>query len=217
MLGAYPLQQIHKSTPNGQKPMNSRWEILSVRVFCFFLSILFFLFSHFKTTEEKNWFLFSCVMQCFCTHQAKIQWFKSQHKPTPAATSKIQSCTWTMATLCSILLHWGTFTSPAVNRVVARITRSSIFLLAMALPTLPPMALVHCLILHLLTPQFLAQSQHPLLLHHHKVSQFSWWLWLDLWYVHCSVAICEQLQHGCYWILFSSSSHAWFFKHWHIG
>lgn len=168
MLGGFQLQQIHKSTPNGQNTILSRVEILSVSNSH---SVSSFQINTYTKSQNAQALLFLYV-QCSCTHQAKTQWFKSLSNPTRTATSKIQSCTWTMATLSLILLQKEFFTSQVESLATVGRARSSTLLQGMALLTLLHMVQV-CRILLRLTPPFSAQFRHRLLLlHHHKVFHF---------------------------------------------
>lgn len=63
---------------------------------------------------------FSFVLQFSCTLRAKIRWSRWVVNRTTTATWKIQSCTSTMATLCSMLRNQGTFTSPVELRVTVQ-------------------------------------------------------------------------------------------------
>lgn len=161
MLGAFPHQQTRRCTPNGPSITPSRLETPSVSNL--FLSILF---------DSCTLFGLISSLQCSYTHQVKIQLFKSPNNPTTLATSKIQSCTWTMETLCLTSLNLGSISSPVGNLVTVKTNRSFIFLCCQGMGLLLQMLhlmvrLHHCLIrlhLHLPTLMSLAPSLNRLLL-----------------------------------------------------
>ena len=162
MLGVFPHQQTRRYMPNGPSTNPSRLETL-----CKFLVHLSLSF-HFTFLLWFSFLLLIFSLQCSYIHQVKIQLFKSRNNPTTLATSKIQSCTWTMATLSLTSLNPGSFSSPVGDPVTVKRNRSFTFLCfqGMALHMLRLMVRVHCLKLHLHppTPLSLAQSLNRLLL-----------------------------------------------------
>ena len=165
MAGAFPPQQILSSMPNGQSIIPLPLEILSVSSHSSFISFLMF-WSFIFIYSLSNHVCFP-FLQYSCTHQVKIQWFKSLRNPTTHVNLKIQYCTWTMATLFLTLLKKGIFTSLVENQGTVKRSRSCTSRLGMCLLNLLLMVPVRCLILHHLIPLFLAQSHNRLLLHRH--------------------------------------------------
>lgn len=153
MLGAFQHQQIPKSMPNGPKTIPSSSETLSVSS-----SSSPSLFH--RNSFHKLIFPHSCwLLQCSYTHQVKIQWSKWRNNPTTLVTSKIQSCTWTMATHCSTSLSLGGISSPVGSLVTVKRSRSCTSLCFQAT------ALQHLLLLTV--------PLHYRTLHRHRLTRLS--------------------------------------------
>lgn len=148
-------------------------------------------------TERVSWFLAFVYLQFSCTLQAKIPWSNWRGNPTTAATSKIRSCTWIMATPFSISPNRGISTSPAASTATVANRRSFMFLSMGMEPSTPTRRPPVRPLLPPPIPRFSAPFRfRPLRLRLRRRWGFRfWWLrqlgfcWLWLW---CRRKYCED-------------------------